>query len=101
MRYQRLIAGICAAAALTGLAACSSVGSKTCSQYASMSLGDRLSVQRDLLGEHDLDTSSMGNMTGVSEALDSYCGVSSYASTATKNSSSKIDQAVDWDSEYW
>ena len=101
MRYQRLIAGICAAAALTGLAACSSVGSKTCSQYASMSLGDRLSVQRDLLGEHDLDTSSLGNMTGVSEALDSYCGVSSFGSSATKNSRSTIDQAVDWDSKYW
>ena len=101
MRYQRLFAGICAAAALTGLAACSSVGSKTCSQYASMSLGDRLSVQRDLLGEHDLDISSIGNMTGVSDALDSYCGVSSYGSTATKNSSSQIDQAVDWESRYW
>jgi hypothetical protein len=101
VRYQRLIASVCAAAALTGLAACSSAGSKTCSQYASMSFGDRLSLQRDLLGEHDLDTASMGNMTGVSEALDSYCGVSSYASTGTKNSSSPIDQAVDWDSKYW
>ena len=101
MRYQRFIASICAAAALTGLAACSSVGSKTCSQYASMSLGDRLSVQRDLLGEHDLDISSIGNMTGVSEALDSYCGVSNYGSTASKNSTSPLDQAVDWDSKYW
>ena len=101
MRYQRLIASVFAAAALTGLAACSSVGSKTCAQYASLSAGDRLSVQRDLLGEHDLNTSSLGNMTGVSDALDSYCGVSSYGSTASKNSSSTIDQAVDWDSKYW
>ena len=101
MRYQRLIASVCAAAALTGLAACSSVGSKTCSQYASMSMGDRLSAQRDLLREHDLDTSSIGNMTGVSEALDSYCGASSYGSTASKNSTSPLDQAVDWDSQYW
>jgi hypothetical protein len=101
VRYQRLIASICAAAALTGLVACSTVGSKTCSQYASMSMGDRLSAQRDLLREHDLDTSSIGNMTGVSEALDSYCGVSSYGSTASKNLTSQLDQGVNWDSEYW
>ena len=66
-----------------------------------MSMGDRLSAQRDLLREHDLDTSSIGNMTGVSEALDSYCGVSSYGSTASKNLTSHLDQGVNWDSEYW
>ena len=60
VRYERLIASICAVAALTGLVACSSVGTKTCAQYGAMSAGDRLSVQRDLLREHDLDTSSIG-----------------------------------------
>lgn len=65
----------------------------TCGQYRDKTFSEQGDVIRDLLREHDLNEYSYQNIQGATRAVDSYCIWSS--------DSSKIGDAVDWDSEYW
>ncbi|MFC9419866.1 hypothetical protein, partial [Bacillus mobilis] len=76
VRHGRVLAtaavAIVAAASLTS---CSNPGAMTCDEYAALSTGERLKVERELLIAHDLEPNNMGNSLGVSQAVDSYCGL--------------------------
>lgn len=101
MKFTSLGGAAAAALLLLTLTSCSSAGKKTCQEYAASSIADRTSMERDLLSEHDLDTGSLTNLTGVSESLQTFCGVSAFGGPAGKNAAASLDNAVVWDSPYW
>lgn len=91
---------IMAAACLTG---CSNAGKTTCSEYAAKTYSDKQSTSKALLEEHDLEPNDVGNTVGLSQALDSFCGLSGgfKAGTASRNGSSQLNDAVNWSATRW
>ncbi|NLA29281.1 MAG: hypothetical protein GX875_06475 [Propionibacterium sp.] len=65
-----------------------------------MSTGQRSSVEKALLREHDLDDKNFDNIVGINNALMSFCGVQ-VSKGATKNLDVRIDKGVNWNSKYW
>lgn len=94
-------------ALLLTLTACSSPGATTCSEYAALDWDERISLEQDLLSSKDLEPRDVGNTTGVRNAINNYCGTSGAnvlqggSEEATRNVSSPIEDAIDWDSSYW
>lgn len=94
--------------ALPTLAACSSAGSTTCDQYASMSSDKRDSTEDALLSSHNLKTLSVTNKVALTQKIDDFCGVRDNviagmpgSDKATRNNSAPIDKAVDWSRKTW
>lgn len=96
-----------AAVSILLLTSCSDPGATTCDEYAAMSSGDRSSLERDLLTAHDLEPNHLGNTLGVAAALENFCGVEDNtlalpgSDTSSRNNSSTVDEAVDWNSSQW
>ncbi|CAN7342860.1 hypothetical protein [Arthrobacter sp. LjRoot14] len=91
---------ILAAASLTG---CSNAGKTTCSEYAAKSYSDKQNTSKALLAEHDLEPNDVGNTVGLSQALDSFCGLSGgfQPGKASRNASTPLDEAVNWSAKRW
>lgn len=80
---------------LIGFAAAThtSASEMTCRDYNGKTSSEQDRVIRELLREHDLDDDSFSNTIGAERAVDAFC--------TWAPDSSKIDNAVDWDSDYW
>ncbi len=85
-----MLAGLALAATLTGCG--TDVGGMTCQEYNALSIPERIDIHTDLLREHDLDTTDVGNAEGVSRAVTSLC---------MSDSDAVLDDAADWDSATW
>lgn len=99
-----LAAAVLAILAATSLTGCSNPGAMTCDEYAALTTGERLKVQRELLIAHDLEPNNMGNSLGVSQAVDSYCGlngISDKEAAAKANRKNPIENAVNWSAKRW
>lgn len=89
------------------LTGCSDPGATSCDEYAAMGWDERSSFERDLLISHDLEPNDLGNMTGVRDAINNFCGttgigtVAGGTENATQNHSEPVNGAIDWDSSYW
>lgn len=96
-----------AAATVLVLAGCSDPGATTCDEYAAMTRNERSDLERDLLLANDLEPNDLGNMTGVRDALNNFCGTTGIAllvgdtEEASRNHTEPLTDAVDWDSSYW
>lgn len=94
-------------AAALSLAGCAAPGDTTCDEYAALSYEEQSQLERDLLRAHDLEPNSVGNSIGVRQNILSFCGlpglnmVGGGTETATQNTSSPIEDAVDWESTSW
>lgn len=98
MKTRAFVAIVPAALLVASLTGCSSAKSTTCEEFAKQSSTDQSSTIMDLIKANDLDpTSNMMGLVGVEQDVIQYCGA--YGGTATKNSSSSINSAVNW-SEY-
>jgi hypothetical protein len=91
------------ALAVVCLPACSDPGATTCDEYAAQSRSDRLATEKSLLEAHDLEPKAMGNALGISQAIDSYCGLTGIKDkeAAKKNGGNPLDKAVDWSAKRW
>jgi putative hemolysin len=89
--------------AASSLAACSNPGATTCDEYAAQTLGERHKTERALLEAHDLEPHAMGNALGISQAVNSYCGMVGIQDkeTAKQNGSSQLENAVNWTAKRW
>ena len=93
---------------LTALVALCSTGCQTsptdvtCDEFAQQSHGDQGSTIRDLLEAHRLEPMDTGNVIGLSTALMTWCGLSTFGGGAADvHGSQPIDGAVDWDAKSW
>jgi hypothetical protein len=75
-----------------GLTACTDAGGTTCEEFTSQSVVEQTDTLHDLLSEHDLQPSDLGNIQGVSQAVSSLCAA---------NPGAELDEASDWESGYW
>lgn len=100
-RMIRVAAASAAALALAvSLAGCGkSASSMTCQEYGHLSMSEKNSARTDLLNEHDLEPADIDNITGISEAVSSFCGVS--IGSASRNLDRPLEEAADWTSRYW
>lgn len=89
--------------AVVCLPGCSNPGATTCDEYAAQSRSDRLATEKALLEAHDLEPLAMGNALGLSQAINSYCGLIGIQDkeAAKKNGGSPLDKAVDWSAAQW
>ena len=71
-----------------------SAGDTTCSEFKKLDREEKNDLLESLLRQHDLSTSSMSNVLGVSAAVESYCSRSSHAADP-------VDKAVNWESSTW
>lgn len=106
MRWTTIAGTLALIVAAPMLVACSNPDATTCDQYAAMSTTGRRDVESSLLKAHNLDVYSVSNVLGVTQAIDSYCGVEDYvlssgSTKATQNNNSPIDRAVDWSAKHW
>lgn len=87
------------------LASCSDAGSTPCAEFGEMAYNERDATLIQLLRDHRLDESHVGNSLGVQSAVDSFCGTRTNLlfddEPASQNFDQQIDDAVDWDSSYW
>ena len=88
---------------VVSLTGCSNPGALTCDEYAAQSRSDRSATQKALLEAHDLEPNAMGNALGISQAINSYCGLTGIKDkeAAKKNGSNALDKAVDWSAARW
>ena len=88
---------------VVSLTGCSNPGALTCDEYAAQSRSDRSATQRALLEAHDLEPHAMGNALGITQAINSYCGLTGIKDkeAAKKNGSNPLDKAVDWSAARW
>lgn len=84
---------------ITALSACAGGGAVTCRHYGDTALTARGKLLTDLLRAHDLDTADPGNVLGVTNAVNAFCGT--YGAVARDNLERSIDEAVDWSSPSW
>lgn len=91
------------ALAFVSLSGCSNPGAVTCDEYAAQSRSEKSATQKGLLEAHDLEPNAMGNALGVSQAINSYCGMTGIKDkeAAKKNGSNPLDKAVDWSAKQW
>lgn len=88
-----LTASVIAALCLP-LSGCASAGDTTCAEFKKLDHEEKNDLLESLLRQHDLSTSSMSNVLGVSAAVESYCSKSSHAADP-------VDKAVNWESSTW
>lgn len=91
------------ALAVVSLSGCSNPGALTCDEYAAQSRSERTATQKGLLESHGLEPKALGNALGVSQAINSYCGMTGIKDkeTAKENGSRPVDNAVDWSAKQW
>lgn len=88
----------------TGCGLFNSVPKTTCDEYAAQSFSEQNDTTTKLLKSHDLEPHDVGNVAGLQSALLDFCGVGASAvagGKASRNGSSPISDAVNWDSDTW
>lgn len=103
-RGEILVAAALALLTSVSLTSCSNPGSMTCDQYAGLSTSERLKVQKELLVAHDLEPNAMGNALGVTQAVNSYCGLNGITDkepAAKANRNSPLENATNWSATRW
>lgn len=104
-RYAKSV--LTATVVTLSLTACSSAGGTSCNEYAAMDMNERISLERDLMSSKDLDPNDQGNVIGLRNALNNFCGTTGLRALrgepeeASRNNSTPIEEAVDWDASYW
>lgn len=76
----------------------------TCDDYAKADFKQQGEIQRALLKAHDLETSSINNTAGLTNALEDVCGWESSNhknGRAAKNGSQRLDDLINWKSKQW
>lgn len=94
LRPPTAAAAVVALTLTLGLSGCGSQASPTCAEYLDTPLASRGELNMDLLRKHDLKTTDVGNITGVTAAVSSFCANSS-------NLDRSLDEAVDWSADTW
>lgn len=94
LRTRAVSAAVLALGLTWGLAGCGAQASPTCAEYLDTPLASRDQLNMDLLRKHDLKTTDVGNITGVSAAVSSFCANPS-------NLDRSLDDAVDWSADTW
>lgn len=92
-RGRRVAALVLAATAAVTLTGCSKAGNMTCQEFNAEGIVKQGQTLDDLLSEHSLDTTSPGNMMGVSSAVSKLC--------AGGNPSAQLNDAADWNAKTW
>ena len=84
-----LTASVIAALCLP-LSGCASAGDTTCSEFKKLDREEKNDLLESLLRQHDLSTSSMSNVLGVSAAVE-----------RSSHATDPVDKAVNWESSTW
>lgn len=89
--------------ACLSLTGCSNPGATTCDEYASKTRSERTAIEKALLEAHDLEPNAIGNALGVSQAINSYCGLNGITpqEKAKRNNANPLEKAVDWSAKSW
>ena len=100
---RRANASVAGIALLVGgaLAGCSSTGAMTCEEYAALGLDQQTMAIMNMATDHNLDpTSNIWGTAKMGAEVSLFCGVDGLLgnATSTRNETSPIDEAIDWDS---
>lgn len=100
-RAARVLAAL--AVACMSLAGCSNPGATTCDEYAGKTYTERKAIEKALLEAHDLEPNAMGNALGITQAVNSYCGLNGITTQekAKRNNANPLEKAVDWSAKSW
>ncbi len=102
---RRLLVGAAGLVLITAsLAGCSKASATTCAEYGEMTYAERQELLDDLLVEHRLEPADIGNSIGISESVNTFCGMTGIVTDtrpATKNLNRTLDESTDWNSPTW